>query len=147
MGSYFQTLIFVIIGIVLLWFGYSLFFGRLALSLFGGSDRKRHKHPYNQPGSVPGEPQVCPVCSSRLNKGDLVKSLAFPSVTGGKDRLMYIRGCYYCLFEDLPRRCPVCGINLDDDDYLIARMFERSNRHNHVHVMGCNVCKKSGRLK
>ena len=95
---------------------------------------------------VAGEPQVCPVCSSRLNKGDLVKSLAFPSITGGKDRLMYIRGCYYCLFEDLPRRCPVCGINLDDDDYLIARMFERSNRHNHVHVMGCNNCKKTGSM-
>ena len=146
MGSFLQTLAIVIIGVVLLWFGYSLFFGRLATFPSGGSDRKKHKHPHRRPYGVPGEGQICPVCSSRLNKQDLVKSMAFPSITGGKDRLMYIRGCYYCLYGNLPRLCPVCGINLNDEDYLIARMFERSNRHNHVHVMGCNNCKKTAKL-
>lgn len=146
MGSYLQTLAFVIVGVFLLWFGYSLFFGRLAISHFGGSGGKRHKHPHRRPGGIPGEPQICPVCSSRLDRGELVKSLAFPSITGGSDRLMYIRGCFYCLNGDLPRRCPVCGTSLGDDDCLIARMFERHNRRNHVHVMGCNICKKTARI-
>jgi hypothetical protein len=141
MGSYLQILLFVIIGIILFWFGFSLFFGQISFFILSGLGRKSH---HGRTDGEPGEPQVCPVCSSRLNKGDLVKSLAFPSLTGGRDRLMHIRGCYYCLYDDLPRRCPVCGIILNDEDYLIARMFERPNRRSHVHVMGCNVCKRTG---
>ena len=144
MGSYLQALAFVIAGVILLWFGYSLFFGPFAPLILSWSFRKGRHH--GRTDGAPGEPQVCPVCSTRLNKGELVKSMAFPSITGGRDRLMYIRGCFYCLYEDLPRRCPVCGLTLCDDDFLISRMFERPNRRNHVHVMGCNHCKKAGSL-
>jgi hypothetical protein len=35
---------------------------------------------------------------------------------------------------------------LELSDYLISRMFERPNRHNHVHVLGCNHCRKTGSL-
>jgi hypothetical protein len=30
------------------------------------------------------------------------------------------------------------------DDFLIARMFERQFQKNHIHVLGCNHCRKTG---
>jgi len=145
MGSYIQVLALVVSGIVLVWFGYSLFLGPLSPFYPGLFFRKGWKKKENIMGE-PGDPQVCPVCSIKLERGELVKSLAFPSITGGKDRLMYIRGCYSCLHSNLPRRCPICGINLGVNDYLISRMFERAANRSHVHVLGCNHCKKTGSL-
>jgi len=144
LGIFVQTLALVVSGIVLLWFGYTLFFSPISPfypgGLFSGWGKKKNIR------GEPGDPQVCPICSYRLDRGDLVKSLAFPSMTGGKDRLMYIRGCFTCLEKDVPRRCPVCGEDLSVNDYLISRMFERPNRRNHVHVVGCNHCKRMGAL-
>ena len=147
MGLYVQILIFVTIGVVLLWFGYSLFFGRLAGIHLEGQDRARRKQPERGSSGDPGEPQVCPVCSARLNKGELVKSMAFPSLTGGKDRFKHIRCCFYCLDGNRRRTCPVCGAYLNDDEILIARMFERSRRRSHVHVLGCSRCRKAGGMR
>ncbi|MDR2731081.1 MAG: DUF3185 family protein [Treponema sp.] len=138
MGEYLQILGLVIAGIILLWFGYSLFFG--PMSPFYPIFFRNKKRVDNKSG-VPGDPQVCPVCSKKLIRGELVKTMAFPSVTGGKDRLMYIRGCQICLYDDIPRYCPICGVSLNFDDYLISRMFERPNDRNHVHILGCNYCK------
>ncbi|GHV50516.1 hypothetical protein AGMMS49579_04240 [Spirochaetia bacterium] len=88
---------------------------------------------------VAGESQACPVCSAKLPKGEPVKSSAFPSLNG-KDRLMHIQGCVYCLKGKRKRRCPVCGAALRNDEYLISRIFERPGR-SHVHVIGCNRCR------
>jgi len=145
MGSYIQILALVVCGIILLWFGYSIFFGSLSPFYPGGFFGKGWKKKENIKGE-PGDPQVCPICSIKLERGELVKSLAFPSLTGGRDRLMYIRGCFSCLNNGLPRRCPVCGTGLGVKDYLISRMFERPNNRNHVHVLGCNHCRKIGKL-
>ncbi|MDR1318999.1 MAG: hypothetical protein LBJ90_05190 [Treponema sp.] len=144
MGTYLQILAFVLIGVALLWFGYTLFIGPLAG--IRRVWRQRPKPPRKGTG-FPGDPQVCPVCSARLDKKYLVKSLAFPSLTGGKDRLMHIRGCVYCMNGSRPRVCPVCGAHLGEDDILVARMFERPHRRSHVHVLGCSRCKKVGKLK
>jgi hypothetical protein len=139
MGSLLQTLAIVTIGIALLCFGYSLFAKQFAGIRFAqGRNRQKKRHKTGQPG----QPQVCPVCSAILNKGELVSSRAYPSLSGGRDRLMHIRGCYYCLNGNSIRRCPVCGVSLRTNDYLIARMFERPQHRNHVHVLGCSHCKK-----
>jgi hypothetical protein len=132
----------LICGVILIWFGYTIFLGSLSPFYPGGFFSKNRK---NFMGN-PGDPQVCPICSIRLLKGELVKSLAFPSITGGRDRLMYIRGCFSCLENRLPRRCPVCGNGMNTRDYLVSRMFERTNTRNHVHVIGCNHCRKMGSL-
>jgi len=145
MGSYLQVLALIVTGIVLLWFGYSLFFSPLSPLYSGGFSWRSWNRKKNIKGEV-GDPQICPVCSIKLDRGELVKSIAFPSITGGRDRLMYINGCFSCLNDRLPRRCPVCGIKLSVRDYLISRMFERTNRRNHVHVLGCNQCRKMGSL-
>jgi hypothetical protein len=144
MGSFIQVLIFVMIGIALLWFGYTLFFEPLGAVRFGFRRApKRRRRPRGI--GIPGAPQTCPVCSARLEKGELVKSLAYPSFTG-TDRLMHIKGCAYCLEGDRPRICPVCGARLKNNEILVARIFERPGR-SHVHVLGCSRCRgpKSGR--
>ena len=143
MGKYIQVLALITIGVMLLWFGYTLLIGQFAGIRLSWLKRKQEKT--GRTGS-PGDPQVCPVCSVRLNKGYLVKSHAFPSLTGGRDRLMHIRGCVYCMNGERERRCPVCGSTLAHNDILIARMFERSPQRNHVHVLGCSQCKRVGKL-
>ena len=142
---YLQVLALVIAGVILLWIGYTLFFGPLApfypRFLFEKIKPKKNK-------GNPGEPQVCPICSFKLVRGELVQSTAFPSLTGGIDRLMYIKGCCYCLTNtSLKRKCPICASDLSLDDYLVTRMFERTHTRNHVHVLGCNHCKRSIPLK
>jgi hypothetical protein len=144
MQTYIQILAFVIMGVVLLWFGYTLLIGQLAgIRMNWLNWQKREKN--QRRSGTPGDPQVCPVCSTRLDKGQLVKSQAFPSLTGGKDRLMYIHGCVFCIDGDRPRICPVCGDYLRGSDFLISRMFERPRR-SHVHVIGCSRCKRTGSL-
>ena len=146
MQNILEVLVFVIIGVILLWFGYTLFFsvgvpvlGGTAHLRSGRSRRRRGLKPRAE--STPGDPQTCPVCSAKLEDGQLVSSLAFPSLNGGKDRFMHIRGCVYCLNGDRDRVCPVCGIVLKENDILISRLFERPGRRSHVHVLGCNRCK------
>ena len=142
MSNYVQILIFVIIGVVLLWFGYNLFMGQLT-AMHRNTKNRTQRRKVRATASADNN-QACPLCSTRLYEDDLIKTLAFPSVTGGRDRLMYIRGCVYCLTEDLARNCPVCGAALGEEEVLIARMFERPLRRPHVHVLGCTRCRKLG---
>lgn len=139
MGSTLQTLIFIIIGIVLFWFGYTLFFGPNSPFHLGFLPRR---DPNRRVKGRPGDPQVCPVCSTILFKGDLVKTQAFPSSSDSTDRKMYIRGCENCLDGQILRLCPVCKIELEPSDFLVSRMFERRRKKNHIHIVGCNHCKK-----
>jgi hypothetical protein len=145
MGDFIQILALIVAGILLFWFGYSLFLGSLSPFYPGRFPWTKWGKKASDRGE-PGDPQVCPICSMKLDRGELVKSIAFPSLSGGRDRLMYIRGCYTCLNRNIPRRCPVCGLELGLDDYLVCRMFERLNNRSHVHVMGCNRCKNMGTL-
>ena len=145
-----EVLIFVVIGVILLWFGYTLFFS-VGVPAFAGLGRgfwpRRRRSPKPSGNRMPGDPQTCPVCSAKLEDGQLVSSLAFPSLNGGKDRFMHIRGCIYCLYGERDRLCPICGITLKANEILICRLFERLGRRSHVHVLGCTRCKgpKSGR--
>jgi len=141
MLGFLQILAFTIIGAALLWFGFNLFVEQWAKIRSKHDQLRRLK----ETGSA-GDPQVCPICSSKLNKGDLVKTSAFPSITGGKDRLMHIRGCIYCVNGGLKRECPVCGSPLSVSDVLVARIFERPHRKPHVHIAGCNKCRRTGKI-
>jgi len=139
MKQFFEVLIFVFVAVGLLWFGYTLFF-QVGIPAWGGLSRRR-KGLKPRAESYPGAPQTCPVCSAKLNEGELVSSSAFPSMNGGKDRFMHIRGCIYCLRGDRDRVCPVCGLVLKESEILISRLFERRGRRPHVHVIGCSRCK------
>jgi len=145
MGDYIQVLALIVAGIILFWFGYSLFLGPLSPFYPGWFPWTKWGKKASDKG-VPGDPQVCPICSMKLDRGEQVKTLAFPSLSGGRDRLMYIRGCFTCLNRKVQRRCPICGLVLGLEDYLVCRMFERSTHRSHVHVLGCNHCKNTGTL-
>jgi RNA polymerase subunit RPABC4/transcription elongation factor Spt4 len=140
MDSTLQILIFIIIGIVLIWFGYNLFFGPKAPFHSGIAAWRRNLKVKGK--DIVGEPQVCPVCSMKMITGEQVKTQVFPPVGNSKYRMMYIIGCSYCMENVQKRECPVCGQKLSLKDFLVARMFERPMRKNHIHVLGCNICKK-----
>ena len=147
MKNILEVLVFIVIGIILLWFGYTLFIG-IGIPVWGSlSWPRKNRNRRERIMSFPGDPQTCPVCSRKLGPGELVSSLAFPSLNGGKDRFMHIKGCVHCLLGDRDRVCPVCGTVLKNDEILISRLFERQGRRSHVHVLGCSRCKgpRSGR--
>ena len=138
MGTLLQALAFTLIGVILLYFGFALFFavpGGFPMPVF----RRRSRGPRPKNYGIPGDPRTCPVCSAKLENGERVKSAAFPSL-GGYDRLMHISGCVYCLEGNRPRICPVCGVVLREGEILVARLFEKPVR-SHVHVLGCSRCK------
>ena len=152
MGQFIQALALTMTAVILLWFGYTLFI-RVGFHASQGNSmpypgyrkqRKWFKSVKKQKYGMPGDPRTCPVCCSRLEEGLLVKSLAFPSLNGGKDRLMYIKGCVFCLRGERDRICPVCGHVLGNDEVLVCRMFERPfafRQRPHVHVLGCSRCR------
>jgi endogenous inhibitor of DNA gyrase (YacG/DUF329 family) len=139
MQEYVQLLMIVIVGVALLSFGFTLFIGQWAKMRSNRDDRSHGEKSSN-------DFQACPICSSKLKRGDLVKTLAFPSITGGKDRLMHIRGCAYCINGRMQRNCPICGASLGLEDILVARIFERPHRRAHVHITGCNKCRRVGTI-
>jgi hypothetical protein len=159
METYIQLLIFVTIGVVLLWFALALLIQWLRIRLIWRDkpalrdQSALRDQPDSQTPSAPtpagmikdstSGSQFCPICSSPLKKGELVSTLTFPSAAD-RDRLMHIRGCVYCLRGGPRRICPVCKADLRTDEMLIARMFDRTGRKPHVHVLGCSRCRRAG---
>jgi hypothetical protein len=149
-----SILIYIFAGLILLWFGHSLFYGKLPPffpKIFSFKEWKRinkkikenkEKEKKIEKGEA-GTSRICPVCSSKLIKNEQIKTTAFPSVAGSRYRTMHIRGCPICLNNNASRKCPICEIDLNLNDFLICRMFERSTSKNHIHVLGCNHCKKT----
>ena len=144
-----QTLGLSVIGVVLIWFGYTVFFrqagGRPSPGIEGPARAKpaketRQAKPAREiPPAPPGSSRLCPVCSAKLPQGEQVKSSVFPKLPG-QDRLMHVFGCAYCMGGGRRRFCPVCGAVLADNEFLVARMFEKPGR-SHVHVLGCSQCR------
>lgn len=142
MDGWIQLFILVILGVFLLWFGYTLFFGTARKpGVYARWDRQKKTGTLpvkDSPGSS-GAPRTCPVCSAWLVPGERVKSTAFPSLKG-KDRMMHITGCVYCIEGNRLRICPVCGAELARDEILFARLFDKPGR-SHVHILGCSHCR------
>jgi hypothetical protein len=148
MGAAVQILLFTFAGVFLLWFGYTLFFAVPGGAVYPADRRyrltRRRKGLRPKGEGSPGAPRTCPVCCAKLEKGEWVKSAAYPSFNG-LERLMHISGCLYCLQGDRRRVCPVCGAVLRDEEYLVARYYEKPQhaKRAHVHVLGCSRCKRA----
>ena len=167
MDSNLKLLLFIIIGLLLMWIGYKLFFtffknkgddqdlkssdgasGSGAKSGSGGASGS-----IGAPGSGAKPPKykgtedsgglmICPLCLFRMDNSEMIKTTAFPPMTpDAKDRLMHIHGCVYCMDGKRERICPVCGKAISVKDFLVARIFDRSIRRSHVHVLGCTQCR------
>ena len=91
----------------------------------------------------------CPLCKTMLRRGETLHSVVYSGdQTGAQaqpDALAHLFGCPYCYPANAehPRRCPVCTNEISLDGYVVARMFERSERK-HIHVLGCTECRSSG---
>jgi len=141
MGDFFQIFFLIICGIVLFGIGYYLFFGPMSPVYPYLPWSKNKKSPSSGIGR-PGDPMVCPICSIKLLRGELVKTVAFATGVRSSDRIVYIKGCYSCLEKDIPRRCPICKQMMSLTDHLVSRMFDRQHQKNHIHILGCNHCRK-----
>jgi len=170
MDSNLKLLLYIIIGLLLMWVGYKLYF-----TFFKKENMKKQglKSPNGAPGSgaksgsggasgsdgAPGSGakpplkknkdtedsgglMLCPICLFKMDNSEMIKTTAFPPMTpDSKDRLMHIHGCVYCMGGKRERICPVCGKTISVKDFLIARIFDRSVRRSHVHVLGCTQCR------
>jgi len=141
MRGYLQLLIMVTIGISFLWFGYTLFTGQMP------KIRQLWRNRLGKLGDVKAK-SYCPVCSSRLDREFLVKTIVYPNNVypseTGRDKLMHIHGCMFCIEGQIARTCPVCGGSLREDGILIARKFDRPGKRPHVHILGCTSCRRMG---
>jgi len=130
--------------VVLLFVGILLF--AFAFSLFSAGNKKTKPRKKLPSYGIAGEKGVCPVCTTVLDIGEQLKSALFP---GEGDRVCHIFGCPHChpyMEQGIRRICPVCKKPVSADGYLVARLFERSNRTKHVHILGCTTCRvPSGR--
>ena len=170
MDSNLKLLLYIIFGLLFMWAGYKLYFtffinknvkkvdddlespddasGSGAKSGSGGAPGSGAKPPAKPPmkkykGSEDsGGLMICPICLFKMENSEMIKTTAFPPMTpDAKDRLMHIHGCVYCKDGKRERICPVCGKTISVKDFLIARIFDRSIRRSHVHVLGCTQCR------
>jgi len=167
MDSNLKLLLYIIIGLLLMWIGYKLFFmfikekkddqelnspdgtsGSGAKSGSGGASGSNGasgsgaKPPKYKGTSDSGGLMICPLCLFKMDNSEMIKTTAFPPMTpDAKDRLMHIHGCVYCMDGKRERICPVCGKAIGVNDFLVARIFDRSIRRSHVHVLGCTQCR------
>jgi len=175
MDSNLKLLLYIFIGLLLMWIGYKLFFmffktkkadqdlnspdgaqgsgGAPGSGVASGSGAKSGSG--NAPGSEAKPPlkkykgkedsgglMTCPLCLFKMDSTEMIKTTAFPPLTkDSKDRLMHIHGCVYCMGGKRERICPVCGKIISVKDFLVARIFDRSIRRSHVHVLGCTQCR------
>jgi hypothetical protein len=106
-------------------------------------ETRRHKSRSSQPAESDDNRRSCPLCGSKLERGERVRSVFYPSPG---DTLAEIHGCRYCDGPGAtrPRRCPVCREIVPKTGYVIARVFKRPGK-THVHVLGCTGCRNAGR--
>ena len=88
----------------------------------------------------------CPLCGTRLNRGERVHTAAFP---GKDERIVYVYGCPNC-YDKLnsrssqrKRRCPVCRKTLQGDDHLKGRILMGEEK-NLLKISGCSHCSPYG---
>ena len=90
------------------------------------------------------QPVKCPVCSSSLFIGENLISKVYRPMKV-PDQLMTIQGCPHCFPRCEPgvkRLCPVCHKEVEQTEYLTARLFNKAVGKKHVHIIGCSNCHK-----
>lgn len=84
----------------------------------------------------------CPVCSTPLAQGENLVSRIFRPMTTS-DQRMNVLGCPHCYPKTeigVKRFCPVCKKEISLEQYLVARLFNRTENKKHVMIMGCSRC-------
>lgn len=88
----------------------------------------------------------CPVCGTALLPGENLVSKVFTTNGQVNDQICYIYGCPHCFPRCEPgikRTCPVCKKNVEQNQYLLARRFNKTKSGTpHVIVNGCGNCNR-----
>ena len=87
---------------------------------------------------------TCPMCNMPLEKGQNLISKVYRPMDV-PDQRCTINGCPHCyprLEPGLKRICPVCHKEVELDQSLTARLFNKAMGKKHVHVVGCSNCHK-----
>lgn len=90
------------------------------------------------------QPVKCPICQTSLYVGENLISKVYRPMNV-PDQLMIIMGCPHCYPKCEPgvkRICPVCHKEIEWDQSLTARLFNKAVGKKHVHVIGCSNCHK-----
>lgn len=87
----------------------------------------------------------CPLCKSRLAKGENLFSRVFRPIQDGveSEQRCIILGCPHChpyCQNGVSRICPVCHKKVPCDGHLIARLFTHTRSKRHVRITGCTEC-------
>jgi hypothetical protein len=90
---------------------------------------------------------ACPLCGTKLIVGEnLVSRIYSPDSGAGTDKPCTIHGCPHCYpapkSPHVMRVCPVCNKIIPANGYLLARIFYRYGKKQHVHIAGCSECHK-----
>ena len=88
----------------------------------------------------------CPVCGTPLLPGENIVTKVFTTTGQVNDQICYIYGCPHCYPRCEPgvkRSCPVCKKNVEQNQYLLARRFNKTKSGTpHVIVNGCGNCNR-----
>jgi hypothetical protein len=120
-------------------------FSLLLLTLILLFDKKKDKQFIEKTETPDIQGKPCPICGWLLLPKQRVHSVLY---TSNSDSIMHIFGCPFCYKDhpvsnfnkNLTRKCPSCKKNLGENEYVIARLFEKPGK-NHVHVLGCYRCR------
>lgn len=121
--------------IIIFFLGYREYYGRK----YGKKVIKRTKNS-DEPGNV-----KCPVCGCILFKGENLISKVYRPMNV-PDQYMTVSGCPHCYpipERGVKRICPVCHKSMGQNDYLTARLFNKTDSKKHVHIAGCSNCHKA----
>lgn len=136
-SDYFIIFFIVLVGLVTLFF---------ALQMVSNYSRKKReeKNKFVRPGKVVSK---CPICGSDLVGKEKIVTRVY-NTESKTDQHCTIMGCPHCFPHKemgLRRKCPVCKGSLPQEGYLIAHLFNRKDRKNHVHIVGCTECHKNNK--
>lgn len=113
---------------------------------FSKQEDRRNLRKNKKNGSRSGNFVNCPACGTPLLPGENLVSKVFTTSGQVNDQICYIYGCPHCFPRCEPgvkRTCPVCGKDVAQQQYLLARRFNKTKSGTpHVIVNGCGNCNR-----
>jgi hypothetical protein len=127
-------------------FSGGIFFAGIVLLYFVLKTDKDADRLVVEPAPGKKEKMPCILCGSRLYRGENVASKI---ITTGGDTIVHVFGCPHCygIHGNELKKCPVCDTILNNEAFIMGRMWDRPGGKKHLHILGCEVCRYSRNKK